>query len=209
MGKLADTGHIITFDATSCTIVHSRTPQLLTYAGVRSSTNSLYRLCSPPRSRLSQETSTLESCNFTHADSTHVWHRCLVNFQQMHHMTSRKLIDGVPSLPSRKHHVCETCVLSKHHRSRIPRLSLTSTTRPLELIHLDVCGPIPLPLGLVQGTSLHSQTTTAVLLGFIPFHSSQTYSLGSRVLKSLLKLSFLCPFPVFARIEGGNTYLMQ
>lgn len=40
---------------------------------------------------------------------------------------------------------CETCILAKSHRTRIPRISLSTTTRPLELLHNDVCGPMPVP----------------------------------------------------------------
>lgn len=88
-----------------------------------------------------------ETCHFTQSNSTHAWHRCMghVNFQHMRHMTTHGLVDGVPTLAPSTLVPCETCVMTKHHRSRIPRFSLTTTTRPLELLHIDVCGPLPTP----------------------------------------------------------------
>lgn len=44
IGKLVDAGHIITFDARSYKVVHSRTPQLIAFSGIRTSTNGLYCL---------------------------------------------------------------------------------------------------------------------------------------------------------------------
>ena len=43
--------------------------------------------------------------------------------------------DGVAGL-------CEPCVLGKQHRSPFKK-SATAATRPLELVHTDVCGPLP------------------------------------------------------------------
>lgn len=151
VGQLADAGHIITFDAHSCSVVHSRTPQLLAYSGLRNKKNGLYTLhsCGLIASRLhSRPTSQLQVCAYIQATTpTALWHRRIghVNFQRLRHMTSRGLVDGVPLLSPRANQMCETCVLAKHHRTRIPRISLTATTRPLELLHSDVCGPLPVP----------------------------------------------------------------
>ena len=38
--------------------------------------------------------------------------------------------------------VCEPCAMGKNHRQPFPQ-SDTKTTKPLELIHMDVCGPMP------------------------------------------------------------------
>jgi hypothetical protein len=52
------------------------------------------------------------------------------------------MITGVPRLPHIKH-ICENCVMGKHHRDRFPKRSTTITTRPLQVVHTDLCGPIP------------------------------------------------------------------
>lgn len=139
IGKLANDGHIIMFDARSCTVVHSCTPQLIAYSSIRTSTNGLYALHSSRH--------TAKSCHFTKSESTHLWHYRLghVNFQRLQHMTTHKLIEGVPASAAPTGVPCETYVLAKQHRSHIPRISLSMTTRPLELIHSDMCGPLPTP----------------------------------------------------------------
>jgi hypothetical protein len=38
---------------------------------------------------------------------------------------------------------CESCILGKHPRQPYPSSSLPRATRFLELIHSDVCGPLP------------------------------------------------------------------
>jgi hypothetical protein len=49
---------------------------------------------------------------------------------------------GLPLLP-RVQHSCEPCVLGKQHRQPIPKTRTTSSTRTLELLHSDLCGPFP------------------------------------------------------------------
>lgn len=44
VGKLVDSGHIITFDSKSYSIVHASTPQLLAYFGIHYPKNGLYSL---------------------------------------------------------------------------------------------------------------------------------------------------------------------
>jgi len=40
--------------------------------------------------------------------------------------------------------LCEPCILSKQHREPFPLTSRERTSRPLELVHMDVCGPMHL-----------------------------------------------------------------
>lgn len=60
-------------------------------------------------------------------------------------MTTNKLVDGVPTLAPFKGSPCETCILAKHHKTRIPHISLSTTTQPLKLLHSDICGPMSVP----------------------------------------------------------------
>jgi transposase InsO family protein len=40
---------------------------------------------------------------------------------------------------------CEACHLGKSHRTPLPQQSTTRSTAPLELVHMDVCGPFRVP----------------------------------------------------------------
>lgn len=56
-------------------------------------------------------------------------------------MALHGMVLGLPRLSLLKD-PCHTCLQAKHHRSRIPQKSLTRATRPFELIHSDLYGPI-------------------------------------------------------------------
>ena len=38
---------------------------------------------------------------------------------------------------------CEACIAGKLHRASMPRAAERTATEPLELIHSDICGPMP------------------------------------------------------------------
>jgi hypothetical protein len=74
-----------------------------------------------------------------------LWHKRIghVNFQSLYHMTTRGLVCGVPHVPHVKR-ICESCILGKHHRDKFPKRRTTETKRILELVHTDICGPLPI-----------------------------------------------------------------
>ena len=96
----------------------------------------------------------------------HLWHRRIghINYQSLYHMTSRKLIAGVPAIPLIKH-ICASCALGKHARGTIPKTSATTTTHQLQLIHNNLCGPMP----------IISKTGNRYILTFIDDFSCKTW----------------------------------
>ncbi|KAJ9557664.1 hypothetical protein OSB04_012278 [Centaurea solstitialis] len=76
-------------------------------------------------------------------DEAWVWHARLghVNFRVIEWMVQKDLVRGVPSI---KHpeQVCEGCMVAKRTRRSFPKESLWRASRPVELIHVDLCGPI-------------------------------------------------------------------
>ena len=56
-------------------------------------------------------------------------------------LASKKMVKGLPHI-DHPDEVCESCVLSKHHRSNFAKEVNWKAKRPLELVHTDVCGPI-------------------------------------------------------------------
>ena len=56
-------------------------------------------------------------------------------------MVDRGVVKGV-KLTSTKLKPCTGCILGKGHRAEIPKVSETSTTNLLELVHSDVVGPV-------------------------------------------------------------------
>ena len=57
------------------------------------------------------------------------------------------MVKGMPSI-NHPNHLCEACLLDKHARRSFPKEATSRATKPLELVHTDVCGPInPPPSG--------------------------------------------------------------
>ncbi|KAJ6937917.1 hypothetical protein NC652_012263 [Populus alba x Populus x berolinensis] len=72
-----------------------------------------------------------------------LWHLRLghLNFTSLKMLASKKMVKGLPHI-DHPDEVCESCVLSKHHRSSFAKEVNWRAKRPLELVHTDVCGPI-------------------------------------------------------------------
>lgn len=145
VGRLADEGHFTLFGAKNCWVFAQDKPTKVLFTGSRSHSNSLYRLntslsgnanLSPPLS--------LNLATLTPPGLTELWHKRLghLNFQTLYNFSRQGLVTGLPLL-KKVHTTCEPCILGKQHTHAIPRHSFSQTSRPLELIHSDLCGPFP------------------------------------------------------------------
>lgn len=59
-------------------------------------------------------------------------------------MTRSNMVRGVPHLPMLRH-ICKVCIQGKQTRHPIPKTASSRSTRPLPLIHTDLCGTLPVP----------------------------------------------------------------
>lgn len=143
VGTLTDAGHIVMFDSKSCHVFDKDNPRKVFVRGTRDPYNKLYHLRQLPPSAPRKHSTHSAFTVGTTLDRVNLWHRRLshVNFQTIHHMSQRGLALGLPRLPHVKH-LCDTCILAKHHRDRIPKRFVSHASRPLELIHSDLCGPV-------------------------------------------------------------------
>ena len=77
------------------------------------------------------------------SDNMYSWHKRLghVNFTQLENLSKKNLIIGLPRLNVKQDIKCDTYLKNKmifvSHKSKNAIL----TTRPLELLHLDLFGP--------------------------------------------------------------------
>lgn len=71
------------------------------------------------------------------------WHARVghVNFETIKAMVVKELVVGKPSAPKEKE-ICSSCLLGKQARQSFPKNTSYRASRPLELIHGDLCGPI-------------------------------------------------------------------
>ncbi|KAJ9545332.1 hypothetical protein OSB04_025039 [Centaurea solstitialis] len=73
-----------------------------------------------------------------------IWHQrlCHQNFKDMNKLVSRGLVSGLPETHLSKDTLCSACELGKMKRSSHPPKLETNCRSPLDMIHMDLCGPM-------------------------------------------------------------------
>ncbi|KAM0051779.1 putative RNA-directed DNA polymerase [Helianthus debilis subsp. tardiflorus] len=72
-----------------------------------------------------------------------VWHARMghVNFDELEYMAKKDLVIGMPCITHPKQ-MCEGCMVAKQMRKPVPKEAHWRASKPLELVHADLCGPI-------------------------------------------------------------------
>ncbi|GJS11338.1 integrase, catalytic region, zinc finger, CCHC-type containing protein [Tanacetum coccineum] len=85
-------------------------------------------------------------CLMSKATSTKswFWHQRLshLNFGTINQLTSNDLVDGLPKFKYNKDHLCSAREQGKSKKASLPPKLIPSIESKLELIHIDLCGPI-------------------------------------------------------------------
>jgi hypothetical protein len=73
-----------------------------------------------------------------------LWHKRLshLNFKTMTELARHKLVDGFPRFRFTKDHLCSACEQGKSTRVHFPSKTEHSTNHVLQLLHMDLCGPM-------------------------------------------------------------------
>ena len=78
--------------------------------------------------------------------TANLWHRRLGHLGYANLAKLSTMVDGLNlsagDITAASSGVCEPCAMGKNHRQPFPH-SDNKTTKPLELIHMDLCGPMP------------------------------------------------------------------
>ena len=133
ISQLCDKGYKVTFTNTCCIIEH--TEQNIVFKGIR--VNNIYML------DLFDVSLTSTKCLVTLNDDSWLWHRRLahVNFDLLNKVVSKDLVVGLPKIRFSKDHLCDACQMGKQTRVSFKSKNVISTSRPLELLHMDLFGP--------------------------------------------------------------------
>jgi len=67
---------------------------------------------------------------------------CTHTYDHLNKLISNDLVVGLPKLKFEKEHVCETCQRGKQTKQSFKLKNLDSTSKPLELLHMDLFGPL-------------------------------------------------------------------
>ncbi|GKB89257.1 retrovirus-related pol polyprotein from transposon TNT 1-94 [Tanacetum coccineum] len=73
-----------------------------------------------------------------------LWHRRLshLNFDTINLLSKNNIVNGLPKLKFVKDHLCSSCELGKAKRKYFHTKTTPSSKRRLQLLHMDLCGPM-------------------------------------------------------------------
>nr|GFA45152.1 retrovirus-related Pol polyprotein from transposon TNT 1-94 [Tanacetum cinerariifolium] len=73
-----------------------------------------------------------------------LWHRYLshLNFDTINLLLKNDIVIGLPKLKFVKDHLCSSCELGKAKRKYFQTKTTPSSKRRLQLLHMDLCGPM-------------------------------------------------------------------
>jgi hypothetical protein len=79
-------------------------------------------------------------------DLRKLWHERFghLNYRSLQQLCNQQMVSGLP-LVSCRHGVCVDCVLEKHHRDNFDKRASRHASGPLQLVHIDLCGPLSSP----------------------------------------------------------------
>ena len=134
MSQLCDKDNLVVFSPTRYLVVNMNTGDVL--RGKRH--KNVYKVCI---SSLSQNNLT---CLSALNDDIMLWHKRLghASLSLLNNLISKDLVVGLPSIKHNDGKVCNACAKGKQVKNSFKSKRCVSTTRPLEMLHIDLCGPM-------------------------------------------------------------------
>jgi len=134
ISQFCDNGFTITFNTQCCIIEHNDDKDVM-FKGLR--VNNVYDL------DLDDVSSSGAKCLIAKNEDSWLWHRHLshVHFDLLNKIVSKDLVVGLPKIKFEKDRLCDVCQKGKQTRVSFKPKKVVSTSKPLELLHLDLFGP--------------------------------------------------------------------
>ncbi|KAK8935338.1 hypothetical protein KSP39_PZI014000 [Platanthera zijinensis] len=139
VGQLLKKGFKVHFNDNTCEIVEPRGLTVVITAHMN--TSNIFVLSLPPAQPKALMTDT-DSV----AQNSQLWHNRLghISPSTMSYVIKEQLVDGIPDITISLHN-CSSCVEAKSHRLPFPKTATRRASTPLELLHMDLWGPAPVP----------------------------------------------------------------
>lgn len=168
VARFTDRKHELRFKDSDCFIL---APSGRCVAAAKKTTGGLYRLCARPM--LSKEYANLARSSRTF--DINILHRRLghLGYDNVKRLIAKDMVVGVDKVEGRIV-LCEACIHGKQHRFPFP-LSNKKARHKLDLIHSDVCGPLPLSIGGKRYFITFIDDNTRYLWIYLIRHKSEAY----------------------------------
>nr|KYP34309.1 Copia protein [Cajanus cajan] len=135
ISQLSDKGFKIEFDNTCCLICHKLTKEI---RFIRKRIDNIYML------DLEHSITIYNTkCLITKEDNIWLWHRraAHIHMDHLNKLSRKELVIGLPKLKFSKDKLCDPCQKGKQVKASFKRKIQISTSKPLQLIHMDLFGP--------------------------------------------------------------------
>ncbi|KAK8608159.1 hypothetical protein V6N13_023590 [Hibiscus sabdariffa] len=135
ISQLCDKGFNVLFDASGCKIIDIETNRIV-LVGHRIGNIYMVHL---------DDIHISNACFVAYDEhDSWLWHRKLghASMSVIEKLVSKNLVRGLPKIKFSKDKICDACVKGKHHRVSFKPINDVSTNRVLQLIHMDLFGPI-------------------------------------------------------------------
>ncbi|CAL8990056.1 unnamed protein product [Prunus brigantina] len=134
VGQMDEHGYHLVFGSNMCSIFDDASLENLIMK-VEMKKNRCYPLS------LSSNTYVALRAGVSH--STWIWHKRMghLHFKGLSQLKEKEMVHGLPHLEA-VDGVCEGCQFGKQHREWFPKNQAWRASTPLELIHMDLCGPM-------------------------------------------------------------------
>ncbi|CAM8963089.1 unnamed protein product [Rhodiola kirilowii] len=84
------------------------------------------------------------TCMLSRSDEVHLWNQHLghINFRSLKFLANERLLEGIPNIRGDMQIICGDCQAGKQTRAVHKKVDRIYTKRPLELLHMDLMGPM-------------------------------------------------------------------
>ncbi|GKB56883.1 retrovirus-related pol polyprotein from transposon TNT 1-94 [Tanacetum coccineum] len=151
---------------------------------------------------LQETTSPIPICLMAKATSSQawLWHRRLshLNFDTINLLSKNDIVSGLPKLKFVKDHLCSSCELGKPKQKSFTTKTTPSSKRRLQLLHMDLCGPMRVE-SINEGIEHQTSTARTPEQNGIVKRSKRTLVEAARIMPSAAKI------PVFFWAEAIAT----
>jgi len=135
ISQFCDNGYDVMFEKKNCTVIN-KDDQSIIFKGKRR--NNVYKI------NFSELTNQKVLCLLSMSDKKWLWHRRLghANWRLISKLSKLQLVRGLPDIDYHSDALCGACQKGKIVKPSFKSKDIVSTSRPWELLHIDLFGPV-------------------------------------------------------------------